>query len=179
MYIDRWIYNNKKYQPDFFNELISKYFKYIDSPESEEGNEKVFCLDKINHLLELDLINTDEPPREKIIYNNKTFNFVRPLFNIFEDTTKKYYKLNDFPEKELECFPLMTREYQTPREKIMSSISYSKSNEFEIYIKKLFELIERFLNQDGTAKSNVRNRRIEILGFEYKPNFNINHKTVL
>ena len=94
---------------------------------------------------------------------------VRPLFNTFEEVTKAHRDTHGLRTADSGCVHSM-RGAETAREvihhRIMDRIALAEDR---ILIQQsLLHLVKQGLNSDGTLRINVRNRRPQILGENYK-----------
>lgn len=167
MYLDRWEYHHQEFKYDNFRKLII-------------SQKKLFCLEKeefllvpvfaqLEDLIKNQKIGTDEPILQYL--DGTSIRICRPLFGIYENEIKSYFKNQDVHFNESECFVTGYRNKNmlTPREMIQYELLQKASTSLLDY---LLSLVKKCMNKNGYLEFNVRNNRSKILGEAYKDKLN-------
>jgi len=159
-YVDRWSKEHEKFQIKNIHTLIATYKKnFFDLGDRVDG---VQTFSDIKKLISEGVVGTDEPVRQMLTDTN--IQIVRPLFTVFESEIKNYYDGVDIKFAEMECLDFRTGECLTCREFIQTSLKGLSTN----VMNELQKVTFLSLNHDGMLLTNVRGRRKEILGLNYK-----------
>ena len=166
-YIDRWCEGNRVFDKNKFTSIVDQYAKvFLDANFIQTDKFR-----EIESMVMKKVVSTEEPPKSIVIYENNKVDIIRPLFFVLEKDILCYYKLIT---NYIDIQGCIFRDYgcMTPREIVKKKIVDVMFSGGDIYDYSRFrELILNNVSKDGYLIEQVRNKRDEILGEEYKECF--------
>ncbi len=168
MFIDRWENMHTTFSRRNYEILVESVKHYFLNGTKHLLSSSFF--EKIERLTDMQFAATDEPPVQYIRNSYISLKIVRPLFNIFEYSIKEYQAEHSLKTEGSGCGHGATKATQTPREMVHRRIFDELPNNRDCHRiqEQLLVLAKKGIAKDGTLKLNVRNKRAELLGPNYK-----------
>lgn len=157
-YRDYTYYKHSNYvYSNFYKVIEAESAKLTDYSDAAEWGE---FIDRLYGLSQERVIGTDEPPRKWI--EGSSIEIVRPMFNIFEQDIRGYYRGQNIIFEKSECVAAGYRnmDIYTPRQMMYHFLTDRLSRE---RLEDLLHVVEAGLDQNGFLLYNVRNNRNQIL----------------
>jgi len=167
MHIDRWDDGHRVFDRSNFAALVDRLAKecMVSWNPCTEG-----LLARVEDLVCRRLIDTDEPPRQRLITTADDVTLIRPLFSVQESEIINAKEQLMLHTEASGCGHGATLVSQTPRQMVHDRV-LMKAQSLQLH-EHLAELVRAGLNVRGEGMVGARRRRAELLGPTYKPTLN-------
>jgi len=165
MHIDRWDHGHDVYRRSNFEGLVASLHDEA-AQYSTEDDPDTPLLCRIAALVQEGLVDTDEPPRQRL-RDGSDIDIVRPMFFVDEALISAHVAHAKLHTEGSGCGHGATLNTQTPREmvhfRVLARVNPSAFGRY------LTRLLRSCVTENGSARVKARRKRRQLLGDTYKP----------